>query len=106
MDVRGEIYHVLNRANFRSRLFKTPAHYQDFLAIVEEGLTFVPMGILAYRLMPNQLNESQGKEEIENIRYALQRGRPYGSEKWEAKTGAEFALESTLRNPWRPKKDS
>ena len=53
MDVRGEIYHVLNRANFRSRLFKTPAHYQDFLAIVEEGLTFVPMRILAYCLMPN-----------------------------------------------------
>ena len=218
VDVRGEIYHVLNRANFRSRLFKTPAHYQDFLAIVEEGLTFVPMGILAYCLMPNHwhlvlqpradgdlakflrritltptqryhartrtagyghvyqgryksflvesdphfltlvryvernakraalvkraedwpwssaharvhgnepqkkllspwpmpeprhygpwLNESQGKEEIENIRYALQRGRPYGSEKWVAKAVAEFALESTLRNPWRPKKGS
>src|SRR5208282_3638694 len=53
VDVRGEIYHVLNRANFRSRLFKTPAPYQDFLAIVEEGLTFVPMRILAYCLMPN-----------------------------------------------------
>ena len=47
------IYHVLNRANFRSRLFRKAAHYQDFLAIVKESLNFVPMRILAYCLMPN-----------------------------------------------------
>ena len=53
VDVGGMIYHALNRANFRSRLFKHAAHYQDFLAIVEEGLSVVPMRILAYCLMPN-----------------------------------------------------
>ena len=53
VDVGGMVYHVLNRANFRSRLFKSPAHYQDFLGIVEESLNFVPMRILAYCLMPN-----------------------------------------------------
>ena len=53
VDVGGEIYHVLNRANFRSRLFKTDRHYQDFLGIVEEAMEFVPMRILAYCLMPN-----------------------------------------------------
>jgi putative transposase len=53
VDVGGMIYHVLNRANFRSRLFRTAAHYQDFLAIVKESLSFVPMRILAYCLMPN-----------------------------------------------------
>jgi len=53
VDVGGMVYHVLNRANFRSRLFRTPAHYQAFLAIVGESLTFVPMRILAYCLMPN-----------------------------------------------------
>ncbi len=47
------IYHILNRANFRSHLFKRPAHYQDFLTIVEESLTYVPMRVLAYCLMPN-----------------------------------------------------
>jgi hypothetical protein len=36
------IYHVLNRANFRSHLFKTPAHHQDFLAIVEEAVELCP----------------------------------------------------------------
>ena len=214
VDVGGMIYHVLNRANFRSRLFKQPAHYQDFLTMVEESLNFVPMRILAYCLMPNHwhlvlypradgdlarflqritlthtqrfhsktrtvgyghvyqgrykslpvqsdphfltlvryvernaqraalvkqaehwpwsstyvrlhgnekqkkllspwrmaephhhpLNPSQEKEEIDNIRYAIQKGRPYGSEKWVSRAVAKFGLESTLRDRGRPKK--
>jgi len=48
VDVGGMIYHVLNRANFRSRLFRKAAHYQGFLSLVEESLDFVPMRILAY----------------------------------------------------------
>jgi hypothetical protein len=31
MDVGGRIYHALNRASFRSALFKNDGHYQDFL---------------------------------------------------------------------------
>jgi putative transposase len=216
VDVGGMIYHVLNRANFRSRLFKQSAHYQDFLAIVEESLDFVPMRILAYCLMPNHwhlvlyprgdgdlakflqritlthtqrlhsktrtvgyghvyqgrykslpvecdrhfltlvryvernakraglvkraeewpwssaharrygnerqkkllspwpmaepraylewLNQSQGKEEIENIRHAIKKSRPYGSEKWVSRAVARFGLESTLRMRGRPRK--
>jgi putative transposase len=49
------------------------------------------------------LNQSQGKEEIENLRYALKRGRPYGSEEWVSRAVAQFSLENTLRNPGRPK---
>jgi hypothetical protein len=49
------------------------------------------------------LNQSQGKEEIENIRYAFKRSKPYGSEKWVAKTVEQFDLQNTLRNPGRPK---
>jgi len=212
------VYHVLNRANFRSRLFRTPAHYQAFLAIVRESLTFVPIRLLAYCLMPNHwhlvlsphadgdlgrfmqrvtmthtqryhattgtvgcghvyqgryksllvesnhhflalvryvernaqraglvpraedwpwssvhvrlygtvrerrmlrswpvpeppdylkwLNHAQGKEEIENIRQAIQRSRPYGSEKWVSKAVRQFGLESTTRSRGRPKKGS
>ena len=216
VDVGGMVYHGWNRANFRSRLFKTEAHYQDFLALVEESLNFVDMRILAYCLMPNHwhvvlypradgdlakfmqritlthtqryhaqtrtagyghiyqgrykslpvetnqhfltlvryvernakraglvkkaqdwpgssvyarlygnaeqkrllspwplaepkdyvpwLNQPQPKEEIENIRSAIQRSRPYGSEQWVSKAVAQFGLENTIRNPWRPKK--
>jgi putative transposase len=98
VDVGGIIYHALNRANFRSRLFKRAAHYRDFLGILQESLRVVPMRLLAYCLMPNHwhlvvyprnerpnkilgpwplaaprrylawVNQSQGKEETENIR--------------------------------------
>lgn len=46
MDVGGTVYHALNRANFRSGLFKNQAHYRDFLVILEETLAVVPMRIL------------------------------------------------------------
>jgi len=216
IDVGGMIYHALNRANFRSRLFRTDAHYQEFLDVVEESLSWAPMRILAYCLMPNHwhlvlqprgdgdlsrflqlltvthtqryhartrtvgyghlyqgryksfpveagghfmtlvryvernaqraalvkraedwpwssvhvrlygsdeqkkllspwpvpepthyrqwLNQSQPQEEMEKIRKAIQRSRPYGSEKWVGRAVAEFGLENTVRNPGRPKK--
>ena len=53
MDVGGMVYHGWNRANFRSRLFQTEAHDQDFLALLEESLNFVALRIPAYCLMPN-----------------------------------------------------
>jgi hypothetical protein len=53
-----------------------------------------------------RLNQSQGKEEIENMRYAVKRGRPYRSEQWVSKAVTQFGLETTLRNPWRPRKGS
>jgi len=218
VDVGGMIYHVLNRANSRSRLFRETAHYQDFLDVLEEGLNFVPMRVLAYCLMPNHwhlvlhpradgdlskflrritlthtqryhartrtvgyghvyqgryksllvetdrhfltlvryvernaqraalvrkaedwpwssaharlrgkaqqkkllspwpvaeprhyrewLNQPQGKEEIENIRYAIKKSRPYGSEEWVAKAVGQFGLENTMRNRGRPRNGS
>jgi putative transposase len=210
------VYHALNRANFRSRLFKEETHYQDFLALLGESLEFVPMRILAYCLMPNHwhmvlypraegdlskflqwitlthtqryhaktrtagyghiyqgrykslpvaqdshfltlvryvernaqraglvkraeewpwssvyarlygnenqkgllspwpvpepgkylewLNRSQPKKEVEGIRYAIKKSRPYGSEGWVSKAVAQFGLGNTMRNRGRPRK--
>ena len=53
VDVGWMVYHVLNGANFRSRLFRQPADEEDFLGIVEETRELVRMRILAYCLMPN-----------------------------------------------------
>ena len=50
------------------------------------------------------LNASPRKEEIENIRYAIKKSRPYGSEKWVRKAVAKFGLENTMRNRGRPRK--
>ena len=218
VDVGGVIYHVLNRANFRSHLFRSPGHYQTFVGIMKESLNSVPMRILAYCLMPNHwhlvlypradgdlskflqrvtmthtqryhakgqtpgyghiyqgrykslpverggpfmtlvryvernaqraglapkaedwpwssghvrlfgraeekqmlsawpvaeppdylkwLKHAQGKEEIAEIREAIQRNRPYGSEIWTAKAVRRFGLESTMRSRGRPRKGS
>jgi len=48
VDAAGMIYHVLNRANSRSRLYRGTAHDKDFLGVVEESLNFVPMRTPAY----------------------------------------------------------
>ena len=49
----GIVYHVLNRANRRARIFHKPGDYEAFLAILEEGLTRVPCRVLSLCLMPN-----------------------------------------------------
>ena len=48
VEVGDTVYHVLNRANFRSRLFQKDTHCQDFLGILKESLHGAPMRILAY----------------------------------------------------------
>jgi hypothetical protein len=182
VDVGGRVYHGWNRANFCSRLFKTEVHYQDFPALVEESLNFVPMCILAYCLMPNHWHLRKSKnnssaggrwprtcEEIpqrskalraeaqrrgerkenkavvlsESLRLCVSASRreivqffhtfraqglrgvaePPPSERGNSKypacpeakqavwfgalgveDGAQFGLENTIRNPWRPEK--
>lgn len=48
------------------------------------------------------VNTPQPKEEIELIRYHIQRGRPYGTDIWMKRTAAKLGLESTFRNRGRP----
>ena len=52
------------------------------------------------------MNQSQGKEGIENIRYAIKKSRPYGSEEWLRKAVAQFGLQNTIRNSGRPRNGS
>lgn len=49
----GLIYHVLNRANGRMRIFDDPADYEAFERILEEGVTRTGTLVLAFCLMPN-----------------------------------------------------
>jgi len=50
------------------------------------------------------LTRPQPKEDVEKIRQAIKRNKPYGSEGWVSKTVAQFGLENTVRDPWRPGK--
>lgn len=50
------------------------------------------------------VNTPQTKEEEENIRKSVTRGKPYGSDEWSSKMIRKFGLESTVRTLGRPKK--
>jgi REP-associated tyrosine transposase len=49
----GYIYHVLNRANARRRIFDNGADYAAFERVLAEVQDRIPMRILAWCLMPN-----------------------------------------------------
>ncbi len=53
VDVGGEIYHVINRANGRSRIFESDADYQLFENLLTNAKEKTAMRILAYCIMPN-----------------------------------------------------
>lgn len=50
------------------------------------------------------VNTSQSKDEEENIRLSVVKGKPYGNDSWSMKIIKKFGLEITVRQPWRPKK--
>ena len=49
----GIVYHALNRANRRARLFHKPQDYEAFLHVLAEGLQRIPCRLLGLCLMPN-----------------------------------------------------
>lgn len=53
VDVGGEIYHVINRANGRLQIFNKDEDYQLFEQLLLETKELIDMHILAYELMPN-----------------------------------------------------
>jgi putative transposase len=49
----GLVYHVLNRANGRQRLFDDEGDYRAFERVLTQACERVPMRLLAYCVMPN-----------------------------------------------------
>ena len=49
----GDVYHVLNRANGRLRLFKKQADFAAFEQVLAQAFERVPLRILGYVLMGN-----------------------------------------------------
>src|SRR4051794_16933811 len=47
------VYHVLNRANGRLRLFDTDGDYEAFERVLTEACARVPVRLLSYCVMPN-----------------------------------------------------
>ena len=51
--VGGQLYHVLNRAAGKRRLFEAPGDYSAFEQVIREAHERTAMRILAYCVMPN-----------------------------------------------------
>jgi putative transposase len=51
------------------------------------------------------VNRPETVQELEALRRSVQRGRPFGSEPWQARTAKRLSLESTLRPRGRPRKE-
>ena len=50
------------------------------------------------------VNAKVGDAQVERLRESIQRGRPYGSERWVKATAKKLGAQSSLRDPWRPRK--
>ncbi len=101
------VFHVLNRANARARIFAKEEDYAAFEGVMKETVARKPMRILGYLIMPNHWHlvlwpERDG--ELELLQTAVKRGRPFGSEAWQAMTARKLGLESTFQPRGRPKK--
>ena len=53
-----------------------------------------------------RVNASLTAKEIDRTRASIQRGRPYGEEKWVRETGKALGLVQTVRPEGRPRKSS
>ena len=51
----GMVFHVINRANARARIFGKDADYAAFERVMQETLAKKPMRILGYLIMPNHV---------------------------------------------------
>jgi len=49
----GYVYHVLNRAVVRARLFHKSGDYAAFEKVLEEAKEWLPTRLLAYCVVPN-----------------------------------------------------
>jgi len=50
------------------------------------------------------VNDMVAEEELQRLRSCVRRSRPFGDDAWVRRTARRLGLESTLRDPWRPKK--
>ncbi len=53
VDIGDHVYHVINRAVGRLRIFDERADYELFLCLLREAKEMIDMRILGYALMPN-----------------------------------------------------
>ena len=54
--VGGYCYHARNRGNERGEVFHDAGDYHDFVRLIRQACSRVPMRVIAYCLMPNHFH--------------------------------------------------
>ena len=106
-------YHVLNRGNARTEVFHQAEDFEAFVGRFEPACERLPMrGILARRAVPlpsnwiQRVHEPLTEAELAAVRSSVNRGTPFGGERWTRTAAAKLGLEFTLRPPGRPRKSA
>ena len=55
-SVGNYCYHVINRGNARAEVFHAEGDYQAFITLLTQASQRIPMGVLAYCIMPNHFH--------------------------------------------------
>jgi len=71
----------------------------------EDGPVLSPWPIERPRNWISRVNAKLGEEQLDVVRACVERGRPFGNEKWIESTARRLGLEFTLRGPGRPRKE-
>ena len=106
-------------------IFEKPADYAAFLRVLEETWELVPLPIFAMVAMPNhghfvvwptsddqvreffrRLNKAETEAEVQTFRSCIQRGLPFGDDRWTKSSVVRLDLHSTTRPRGRPRKES
>jgi putative transposase len=70
----------------------------------EEALLLSPWPVPCPRAWVEKVNEPQTQAELTALRRSVQRGQPFGSERWLRRIVGNLGLETTLRPRGRPRK--
>lgn len=81
------VYHVLNRANGRMRIFRKPSDFEAFERIIAEGLERIPMRLLGYCLMGNHWHLLLWPHEDGDLSTFMQWVTMTHSQRWHAAHG-------------------
>ncbi|MHC4927733.1 MAG: transposase [Planctomycetota bacterium] len=86
-NLGGIVYHVLNRANGRLRIFKKSGDFSAFEKILAEGLMRFPMRLLGYCLMGNHWHLLLWPREDGDLSTFMQWVTMTHSQRWHAAHG-------------------
>ena len=89
--------HLFKIKSFERRTFFIMTLYTKFFEVINEWPLERPKDWVGF------VNDAEKESELEDMRSAAQRGRPFGAEDWMIKTAKQLGLISSLSPRGRPK---